>query len=349
MQTYSELRANVKVADSSFAHLLARPDTLTVLDDTLVVGDERLALTQESRDRIFASVSAPATYLRELSPSFQGQALAHHVSRGDFGATVAVAARNGEVFAITRGDLVHLSGEEVLTALAEGLGEGSTALSVARIADTGDRLDVELVSSRKAIEVRRGDLVQGGLHLTHHRFGERATLIQTYMLRLVCTNGMTMRECVSRDGIVRTRKLAAGHPNGKALQLDQIRRLATRNWEALEPRLDEVKATSERPVDVEAVLSRWLQRARISPQLMGRLLGAWREEGSEPTQFAAVNALTRVATHDASLSLRQRRILASLGGLLAFSEVHICPRCFTVLAGNGGFDGNGAVTNAAAA
>jgi hypothetical protein len=65
--------------------------------------------------------------------------------------------------------------------------------------------------------------------------------------------------------------------------------------------------------------------------MMPRLLEAWRVEGEENTHYGAVNALTRVATHDLDLSERQRRVLAALAGILAFSEVHLCPRCFSVL------------------
>ena len=64
---------------------------------------------------------------------------------------------------------------------------------------------------------------------------------------------------------------------------------------------------------------------------MDRLLRAWRDEGAEDTYYAAVNALTWVASHDSELSNRQRRVLSLLGGMLAFSGVHICPRCFSVL------------------
>jgi hypothetical protein len=66
---------------------------------------------------------------------------------------------------------------------------------------------------------------------------------------------------------------------------------------------------------------------------MDRLLAAWREWGAEDTYYAAVNALTWVGTHDQELTPRQRRSLSLLGGLLAFSGAHICPRCFSVLAG----------------
>jgi hypothetical protein len=73
--------------------------------------------------------------------------------------------------------------------------------------------------------------------------------------------------------------------------------------------------------------------------MMPRLLAAWRTEGEENSHYGAVNALTRVATHDLDLSERQRRVLASLAGILAFSEVHVCPRCFSVLGSSLAGDG----------
>ena len=70
----------------------------------------------------------------------------------------------------------------------------------------------------------------------------------------------------------------------------------------------------------------------MSPnRLMPRLVAAWKQEGAEDTHYGAVNAITRVATHDPELSRRQRRMLTLLGGLLAFSNVHICEKCFTVM------------------
>lgn len=80
------------------------------------------------------------------------------------------------------------------------------------------------------------------------------------------------------------------------------------------------------------MLERWLLRARLSGQLQ-RLLSAWRAEGGEDTIYGAINAVTRVATHERELSERQRHILTALAGLLAFPEVHVCPRCNSILAG----------------
>jgi hypothetical protein len=239
--------------------------------------------------------------------------------------------------------VVELNNAEVLTAVAESLGKGADGLTVSRIDHTDARLELDLVSEAKALEIRRGDVVKAGLHIQHSRFGGPATQIQAYVYRLVCENGMTRRECVSAEGIVRTRKLPAGHPRAKELLLDQIRRLTARTWEKLEQQLTELRATSERRADVPQLLRQWLQRARISTRItdagnaeptrtvMDRLLRAWRAEDAEDTYYGAVNALTWVGSHDRELSPRQRRVLSSLGGLLAFSGLHICPKCFSLL------------------
>jgi hypothetical protein len=221
----------------------------------------------------------------------------------------------------------------VLRAAEETLGTEGESLFVARIGHDSEGVDVDLVSPSKAIAVRRGDIVQSGLHIVHHPFGSHATLIEAFIYRLVCGNGMTRRECVSGgDRPARTRKLPVDFPNNRELQMAQIRRLTRQTWDGLQVQLDTLRATSERPAHVEELLARWLQRARMSVRtMMARLLDAWREEGAENTYYGAVNALTRVATHHQDLSERQRRALASLAGLLSFSDVHICPRCFSVL------------------
>jgi hypothetical protein len=288
-------------------------------------------MDQELRIRLLDKANAPARYFEKHNPSFQAAALAEHASRGDFGRRPALVMRGSELITIKRGDLRSLPNADAIKAVAEGLENESEGLTVARIGRNAAQLDVELVSPSKAITVRTGDIVQSGLHIVHERFGDQATLIEAFVYRLICSNGMTRRECAG-DHQSRTRRLPVDFPNSWELQMEQIRRLTQQTWNGLQGQLSALQATSTRPARVEELLTRWLQRARISANtMMPRLLAAWREEGEENTQFGAVNALTRVATHDRQLSERQRRVLASLAGLLAFSHVHICERCFSVL------------------
>jgi hypothetical protein len=59
---------------------------------------------------------------------------------------------------------------------------------------------------------------------------------------------------------------------------------------------------------------------------------AWNSEGAEPTAFGVLNALTRVATHDPSLSDQQRRRLDLLAGIFAGQDVHLCSHCYSLIA-----------------
>lgn len=317
--------------DAEFSEIRLNPDDLRFQPDGILYSGEVIRMDQSARTRAFNRIGAPSSYFEAHSPELQAAALGEHAALGDFGSRPTLVLHNGQLVTIAKGELLSLSDADTITAVREALGDESDRLSLARIDRDLERLDVELLSPSKAITVRPGDVVQSGLHITHHRFGREATVIEAFIHRLICSNGMTRRECV-RDGLMRTRKLPVDFPNNRELQMKQIRRLTQQNWNGLQAQLEALRATSERPARVEELLTRWLQRARISVRaMMPRLRAAWREEGAEDTHYGAVNALTRVATHHRDLSERQRRVLASLAGLLAFAEVHICERCFSVL------------------
>jgi len=92
-----------------------------------------------------------------------------------------------------------------------------------------------------------------------------------------------------------------------------------------------IVALQERQFDF-ASLQRFLRQARMhSARLLKLVEAAWRAEGAEPTAFGFLNALTRVATHEADLSAPQRRRLDLLAGIFAGQERHLCPACFSVL------------------
>lgn len=336
-----ELSNSAREADAAFEEILAPKTSLKIGESEIRVDGRSLKLTAASRTRVYEAFSAPSAYMTKLSTPTQDVVLDEIVKQGDPEEQLSIAVRGDEVFTIARGGFIRLRTHEVIDAVIESLGENANGLSLTRIGTQGDTLDLELASARKSIDVERGDTVQAGFHIFHSTFGEPATAITPFTYRLVCKNGMIHRSCPSQSGIGRTRKLSVNHPNGRELQVEQIRRLIRQAWEGLEPILSELQATRERKTDVEGLLTGWLQRARISTAvMMPRLREAWQQDGGENTQYGAINALTRVATHGENLSARQRRVLASLAGLLAFSNVHICPRCFTMLSQNttGGAD-----------
>jgi hypothetical protein len=175
--------------------------------------------------------------------------------------------------------------------------------------------------------------VTAGLQITYSVTGEAATTIESYFYRLVCENGMVHRECVSAKA-ARTRRLPVTHANARELQLDQVRRLAVSEWSALTAKLESLHRLNSKPLDVLAFFRRSLERARLRlGALLALLEAAWQCEGGQATAWGAMNALTRVATHERNLPHRTRRVLAGLAGILAFRDRHVCPRCFSYLAG----------------
>src|ERR1043166_7440645 len=156
-----------------------------------------------------------------------------------------------------------------------------------------------------------------------------ATTVPTYVLRLVCENGMMHRDCVDHKRSPRTRRLNKNQGNARELQLNQIRRLAADAWRQVPEKLAAIRRLAEERVDATAVIDNFVRRSRLySRSVIELLRRAWQIEGGEPTAFGVLNALTRVATHSTDLSYRQRRMLAQLSGVFATRHTHICPRCF---------------------
>jgi hypothetical protein len=344
--TFAELTARVRTWDTEFSEMdPVAIERLDVTEAALISDKISVRLGEKARRRLFEKVRAPFAYLEKRSINVQILALRDHIRQEGFGRAPKPILRYGELFTLRCDNLVELAHSDVLNAVGESLGENADGLNVSRIDYADGRLELDLVSPAKALEVRRGDVVTAGLHIEHSRYGDQATQIHAFVYRRVCENGMTRRECVSAEGIVRIRKLPAAHPRGRELVLEQVRRLTARTWQKLEPQLLELRAASERRADVPQLLRQWVQRVRFStrttpvnrtrrvPTVMDRLLAAWRDWGAEDTYYGAVNALTWVGSHDRELTPRQRSTLSLLGGMLAFSGVHLCPRCYSLLSG----------------
>lgn len=304
-----------------------RADGFALWSDSL-----RWDLQQQGLQHFCGRARAPADYLAKLTPGLAGRLLQHHIDQGDIGVgTLTLVSRGGVFLAVKRSDLAELTGTEVLQSVLEGIGHQTAPLSAAGPSFTPDSFAVDILSDETSREVSPGDVIRGGLRIEHSFIGEWATVIQTYFLRLVCANGMVHRECAGSKA-VRTRRLRSDWADAKQQQMTQVRRLAQREWEKLGTKLAALQALQDTRIEVEAFLERWVRQARLSPRnLLPVLRQAWREEGAPQTAFGAINALTRVATHSTRVCPRQRRILSRLAGLLAFRQLHWCPRCMSLL------------------
>jgi hypothetical protein len=300
--------------------------------DSLWANDSKLGIDDNCIARLARRAAAPSIYLKRLDPNVRATLLQYHLDAGHFGPErLSITYTPTHLINIGSDSLTSLNGTEVINAIVDGVGTESRDLSVHgfSFSDQGFQLDVLGYHTRE--EVLPGDVVQGGLRITYSVLGEHAVWVEGFIVRLLCANGMTHRECVSRRP-PRTRRLPLTNHNAKQLQSDQLRRLAAGEWEKLTAKLQALHSLSEERIEFEPMLGRWLERARLSQRrLMPLLLDARQHEVNNDTNYAAVNALTRVATHNEQLTVRERRTLARLAGLLAFRRLHFCPRCFSVL------------------
>lgn len=307
---------------------------------TLRIGSTVLEVDKESFGELCNTMSIPSQYAIALPEPFRSELINHHLENEDYrrnrfcGNDPSVMSRRGRFVGFVRTDLLQLTLRDALEAFQEGIGVDSENLLVQK-AEFGERsCKFEFVRRDVATEVRAGDVIHGGYLIRYSPTGSHATQISTYVLRLVCKNGMTRKDCVSQASISRTRRQRRDNPDARLLELGQIHQRSAAVSAGLIDALAGVVGLADQEVNVEQLLEQSLRRARLwSRNTMALLLSALRaEEDYQGTAYAAMNALTYAATHNVSeLSIRQRQGLSALGGLLAHRENHVCPRCYSVI------------------
>jgi hypothetical protein len=206
---------------------------------------------------------------------------------------------------------------------------------------------MELITPRSQRTVQRGDDIQGGMTVSHSITGEHATTVDLFTLRLICRNGMAQRRCAGHAEISRARRLKQKGDLSKLAAMDQIERMTRGQIRHLDELLDSFSALPGHAVGrnpgataedaMREFLMPLLRASHLWSDRMWRdvLSPSWIDEHGgqgELTEFAAVNALTHVATHNSAISFRQRRTLARLAGLLTYRRVHVCPQCHRAVA-----------------
>jgi hypothetical protein len=314
---------------------------LRIDGDRVIAGGKEFRLGMEGFRRLCKSFKAPAEYLASLKPDLRARVLQAHFEEGRFGdaklndKTSCIVSRDGALLDVGRIDLFTLDNGAVLQAAREGIGNPASTLEVQNFHLEDESFVIDLVSPQLAEEVRPGDLLHGGVHVKHSLFDGQATQVMAYVVRLICANGLVQRQCLGekRRSTPRTRRLAAGRPAAKEMQMAQIRKLVADTWTGLQQKLGAIRRLRDKPVKIRTILERFLRQAHLfSHGLMESLLLAWEEEGSEFSAFGALNALTRVSTHAEEMPPWQRARLARLAGVFANQDVHLCQHCFSILA-----------------
>jgi hypothetical protein len=304
--------------------------------DTLYVGSDQLQLDDNGTRRLFAAFHAPVDYICRL-PSLLRERLFEFHRDASIGSPfpVDILSRDNLFCGVDRGDLHRLPSADVLHTVREAI-DAKVNVEVEHLALMPHAYQIDIISPQLTREARVGDALRYGVRVRHSLLGEYATTIDGFALRLVCANGLIQRQCIGNKNTARsrprTRRLPSAVADADRKQREQIRQLTRTAWRRLDEMASGIQKLQEREFDINQ-LARFLRQARVfSARLLKRLDGAWVQEGAERTAYGALNALTRVTTHDAGLSDQQRRRLELVAGVFAGQVSHLCPRCFSVVA-----------------
>ena len=342
--------------DRAFTCVPVTPHTQIRVDaDQLSIGDDNLSLNQLGWERLAKQYGAPWRYWTQIEPKFRAEIAKYHVDRDrklsgarpDAGLE-AIAFEN-RFLGFRPSHLTHLEFTLVMQAVMRGLGPDSRYFTVNRVQITDESIRVELKTAHRVKAVEVDDIVEGGIAFSHSFLGTTPTNVELFVFRLICSNGLALRHCIGHTAISRSRRLKNRDNNSVADAMSQIERLTQERMSHLDALLESLsqlpasRIESSAGSDDEESMRRFLMPTLRATHLWSNdlwlrvIAPAWRHAhggNGELHEFAAVNTITYVATHQQDLSFRQRQTLARLGGLLAFQRVHVCPRCHNAVVGN---------------
>ena len=257
-------------------------------------------------------------------------------SKAQPGKTVSlVLTDDSRVVGIADAELALLSGAEVLDIALKSKPSGidEAQLAIAEFRLNGD-LRVSIVSPQINAEPRVDDVVTAGVDIHHSDVGQFGTQIESYLLRLRCTNGMLAKICQHTHSVPRRIRRAAAQ--NQELTRRRVGEMAEAAWTELSMKLEAVKILANEQVDNPAAFIRSMgEQLRFPEKLIGQVIEALSldEVGPSGTVWDVVNAFSRVGTHSNRLSTLTRRYLQGVSGYLIEERVERCQTCGRVRRG----------------
>ena len=190
----------------------------------------------------------------------------------------------------------------------------------------GDYLKLTAVTPELEGEVKKGDVVQGGVTITNSEIGTQTLLIQPFLYRLVCTNGMVVPSILNRfyqkhlgkvliDLERDTQAIKIIHKMKKQLELVNDPKVFQENLQKLKD-AEKVKTNSTKIVKL-------FKSHSVSDSEKAEIYAKLNRNISEPyfetDHYSLANAITNYANSD-DISEDRSRFLQELGGLIIFAH-----------------------------
>ena len=293
--------------DPSSGYLMIRPGTQAYPESAFghlkqrVFEERQVRLQAQALEQIAVRLRIPTTYLLRCPNQLQAQNVNHWLE--GLGRRLLFLRFDGEELrALLTPSYVPISNAEIISRFSQLSLAKNLVLSV-RYEWTPTHFIAQLVETGRDLQVV-GDTLLGGIQISNSETGHSSLVVSAMLLRLVCTNGMIVKDEFSLRKVHRT--------DPKSL-LDELDDTVGRIWDGLPALLAPVRTLSTMPLrDHEQEIHDLVRKEKLSEEQHNAILQAWMHEPGGSMLFL-MHAVTRAA-NDSTLTLLERIQLQGLGG-----------------------------------
>lgn len=187
-----------------------------------------------------------------------------------------------------------------------------------RVMVIDNRARLELTSERQQ-EVDKGDVIQAGAVIEFSPLGIKAPSVESYVLRLACTNGMTTNDVFRQYG--------AGDGDDMWQFLRNAVRDAIKSVAGIARRFHQMIEEGIPPAERAMVIEAMIKEARL-PQDIADAIRARAIAAPPENAYQAMNMITYASSHDDMEPVRVIRAQRAAAKFASESEhARICPAC----------------------
>ena len=300
----------------------------------LNTGKNEFALSREASEQFAHFLKIPGDFYLTLEPDLRSlifnRRFKVRVVEGGIGPDVRITLnQDNHIIGYDDPKLLKINPMTLMEAVNSSLPQNLSAeqIEVPRLHLTPTTLSFSCYSPLIESQPRLGDIINGGIDAHHSASGEFGTQVRCYLRRQICSNGACTHICED-EKYVRSRRLANGKFD-EGDMVDQIQRLLKEAWAQLDGKLEAIKGLLSRDRPSLDFLRQQRTRFSLNNRVLREIENAINQDelGPTNTQYDLFNAISRVASHEESLSLRQQRRMIFMAGEFSQHDVHVCPRC----------------------
>lgn len=286
-------------------------------DDTAVIrpgrGARAIPFSEEGYGNFLNFTGIPTSMAKVLSPDTMNRVSNEILEHRD---QYALVVRDNAVTGVAKQNQTHnaVNPERVLKAVEKAV----HGVDYNRVIVFDNRARLELSSERQE-PVVRGDLIQAGAVVEFSPLGISLPSVESYVLRLACTNGMISNDVVREYGYGEGDDIWQWFRNSVKEAIKAVLGIAGRFHQMIEEGIP----PAERAMVIEAMI----KEAKLPPSIAEAVRARAIAEPPE-NAYQAMNLITYASSHDDMEPARVVRAQRAAAKFASQSEhARICPVC----------------------